>query len=981
MNVKRVFHAPIRTEDLIPDVDDLDTDGDNISDTNECPLGNPCPDANSNSIPEWREFFCNPNLALPLATGLSSNLAFCEGGDLTLSANNAVDVMGDSVSFEWIGPNGSILTGTVDEYGPFAVDLTNMTAANSGDYTLLLYTEAGCIGNPITVSLSISNGIATPSLNIEEDLLCEGQTLELESTIIQGGNIEYEWWFDGGSGPVSIGTSNVPSFYVNDLTLADAGLYYVSANAGGCSSSLSNAQDLIIDNVLSGMVPVLSIDEDVLCEGQTLELNSTPYPGSGILYNWMFDDGSGPVSIGITNAPTLFIDNATSDNTGIYSIEIIMGNCASQMSNGQDITVNNDLTNVVPELTIGADVICEGQTIELNSNAFGQNLDYIWWFDNGNGPVLIGFTDVPTFFIPDATSANSGVYSVSVTMGLCESTMSNLQDIIVSDQYAGQAPELMVETDILCEGESLELNSTILNGTGIIYNWYFDSGNGPVLIATTNVPTYFIDNVDPSNEGVYLVNAMIGGCETQLSNAQNVFINNQLNTAPELTVLADNLCEGESLELNSSILSGNNVVYNWWFDSGNGPVLIGSTNLPTFFIDSVGLTNGGIYSVSASSGACETQLSNAQDIAINNALDMAPELMINDDILCEGELLELNSTMVQGVDVVYHWYFDDGNGGVEIATTDMPTLFLNNTSLSNSGVYYVAASIGNCETQFSNAQDITVEEAPFLAITNTTDPINVACPGDMIELQVPMVAGATYTWTGPAGFISYVTNPIVPSASIANAGLYMVTVETAACVFQSDPTEVYVYDKVDTDDDEFQLTRNDSLTTADLMQNDVIGNVPNWEITLLTSPANGSVTIDDNNNLVYHPNQDFTGNDVFIYKICNTDCPDDCDESVVNIRVFGENEDEDCFVPNIITPNGDGANDFFTVPCLETDYTDNNLKVFNRWGDLVHEDQPYSNGWNGTYKNTPLPPGTYFYILKLEVTEEDCLQGYFTITR
>lgn len=75
------------------------------------------------------------------------------------------------------------------------------------------------------------------------------------------------------------------------------------------------------------------------------------------------------------------------------------------------------------------------------------------------------------------------------------------------------------------------------------------------------------------------------------------------------------------------------------------------------------------------------------------------------------------------------------------------------------------------------------------------------------------------------------------------------------------------------------------------------------------------------------------------------------------------------------------ANDNFEVPCLETTYN-NNVRIFNRWGDKVFEKDGYANDWDGRYKGNNLPPGTYFYLVQLEKGKSnECLQGYFTIPR
>ena len=69
---------------------------------------------------------------------------------------------------------------------------------------------------------------------------------------------------------------------------------------------------------------------------------------------------------------------------------------------------------------------------------------------------------------------------------------------------------------------------------------------------------------------------------------------------------------------------------------------------------------------------------------------------------------------------------------------------------------------------------------------------------------------------------------------------------------------------------------------------------------------------------------------------------------------------DDLFIPNVITPNGDGKNDVFYIPGLSK-YPGSQLYIYNRWGNQVYQSKDYDNQWNGNGLNE----GTYFYILKL----------------
>jgi uncharacterized delta-60 repeat protein/gliding motility-associated-like protein len=86
--------------------------------------------------------------------------------------------------------------------------------------------------------------------------------------------------------------------------------------------------------------------------------------------------------------------------------------------------------------------------------------------------------------------------------------------------------------------------------------------------------------------------------------------------------------------------------------------------------------------------------------------------------------------------------------------------------------------------------------------------------------------------------------------------------------------------------------------------------------------------------------------------------------------------------PNFITPNNDGKNDNFIVRGAKRD-VNNNLKIFNRVGDLVFEKQNYDNSWGGTMEGgEQLKAGTYYYVFtqpNSDKKDDDIVKGFFEI--
>ncbi|MBW6481458.1 MAG: gliding motility-associated C-terminal domain-containing protein [Vicingaceae bacterium] len=86
-------------------------------------------------------------------------------------------------------------------------------------------------------------------------------------------------------------------------------------------------------------------------------------------------------------------------------------------------------------------------------------------------------------------------------------------------------------------------------------------------------------------------------------------------------------------------------------------------------------------------------------------------------------------------------------------------------------------------------------------------------------------------------------------------------------------------------------------------------------------------------------------------------------------------------MPSGYSPNGDGSNDYFVIKGVES-YPDNEIVVFNRWGNIVFEAKGYKNEWNGeNTKGEVLPEGTYFVIFTAFSDKDITLKGYVDLRR
>ncbi len=82
--------------------------------------------------------------------------------------------------------------------------------------------------------------------------------------------------------------------------------------------------------------------------------------------------------------------------------------------------------------------------------------------------------------------------------------------------------------------------------------------------------------------------------------------------------------------------------------------------------------------------------------------------------------------------------------------------------------------------------------------------------------------------------------------------------------------------------------------------------------------------------------------------------------------ILCKSKGENIYVPNAFTPDDDNVNDFFTVYANQQISSIKNMKIFDRWGNLIFAAEnltPNSDVgfWDGTFKGKKVNPGVFVY--------------------
>jgi len=262
-----------------------------------------------------------------------------------------------------------------------------------------------------------------------------------------------------------------------------------------------------------------------------------------------------------------------------------------------------------------------------------------------------------------------------------------------------------------------------------------------------------------------------------------------------------------------------------------------------------------------------------------------------------------------------------------------------------------------------------------------------------------LCSGEVAVITGPAGFNMnqwYHNGIAIEGADshiyeTAQAGSYFLAVEDGGLCAAGISEEIEIYSEV-------VFTRPDTLYTdlSDVSEVEVcFGQVSELPLSSIESlyayrdPEYVNYTLDANNLcMTFFKDNDMFEADTIIVVACDSSRCFNCESTVVVIRntPFIEEPpltpDHECFIPNVLTPNGDGYNESFEIGCLD-EIENMELHVYNRWGTEVYYSNAYSNNWKGTYNGMPLPFGTYFFTLNFVNPENEHinLAGDVTILR
>ena len=478
----------------------------------------------------------------------------------------------------------------------------------------------------------------------------------------------------------------------------------------------------------------------------------------------------------------------------------------------------------------------------------------------------------------------------------------------------------------LCEGESMALGAQS-NLAEVTWAWTGFAGS----LSCTDCANPILNTTGfPAGDYEFIATASTTDCSDM-----DTIIVTVLNVSAPTFDIAENtvLCEGDNLDLGGPVIT--DVNYTW--TSNNGTLNSNDSN------PNVSPTETTTYYLEVTNTQCPNPVIDSVTISTVEA-PVIPAL--SNETTCAGEeILILN--IITAPDISYQWN--------PIAGTADPSLANNIFTPTETTTYTLTATRGDCVVEQSFT--IIVNPAPIITVEDVT-----ICNGMGTTLTATANVPGTFTWQtgGTSGGV------------LVTGDLTQTTEYTVSFIDDNNCPAV---------DEMIIVTVEDGVGITNLFA-DPDGEIAQGNTTTLTVETN---PVD---NVIYEWSTGGASNTEIVtpinidgenYTITVTDQYGCTDVLSIDIDVTGP----DHVTPNVFTPDGDGLNDKFEIVINGQNIEVIEFKIYNRWGQKVHEGSGVDHGWDGKIEENTAPSDVYVYTLVLELPTGEIVSenGDLTLVR
>lgn len=332
--------------------------------------------------------------------------------------------------------------------------------------------------------------------------------------------------------------------------------------------------------------------------------------------------------------------------------------------------------------------------------------------------------------------------------------------------------------------------------------------------------------------------------------------------------------------------------------------------------------------------------------------DMAPLTVVarNDTTLnCPSKPIKLTAQASGGLSkgsVTYRYVWNNGAGsGSQVTVSPANT------------TQYIVTVTDTCGMQVAK-DTVLVTVVPYTPLSLSVTKDTSICPGESLQLTATANGGRpalTYNWSDNLG-----DQPVV-SVSPTVTNTYTVSV---------------------TDSCQAGVEKHIKVNVSDIYARYGFSYNTNANISFLNNSSSSSISWQwdfgdsSGTSTDQFPNYEYSDTGKYTVTLIVTNA-DGCSDTISGLIII--RPQTTFFLPDAFSPNGDGYNDVFYAYGIEI--TEFEMKIYDRWGELIFETKDIRQGWDGKIKGDKAQADVYVvkYLAKGHL-EEDEVKGIQHVT-
>ncbi len=591
---------------------------------------------------------------------------------------------------------------------------------------------------------------------------------------------------------------------------------------------------------------------------------------------------------------------------------------------------------------------------------------------NGFWTSTVGDIQDPTD--PNTTVANlpigSHTFTWTLSNGVCQNYASDQVTITISDLPNDIAEAVNNQISLCADASNGSTNLVAIEPTSATGSWIQMSGPNTVSFSDN---TEAITEISGLLTGVYQFSWSLssGSCMDFSSDMVTVSVDEV--PANEVAEAGQNqsLCSSQTTNLGAAMPS---IGTGRWSIINTSGASVEDVMDPNSTVNLVEGEN--IFVWSLSNGGCTNYQTDTVSVFLTTPDDNAVILTENIEI-CESDVNSITLAANQVNTATGVWVQTAGPNTAAIDNAANQEINVTNV-VPGTYTFQWTLSEGNCLDYDSDAVNVSISALPNEEAGVAQDEY-VLCDDNQITIEAITPTSSVGVWT--ANGSATIATADSPTTMVDNleAGQNTLTwsLSNGACQnFSETMISIFVEEGIEAVDDSYTTPFATMIENESLIDNENFNGNTDWNIQLVGSAP--EVSINEDGTFTFVPATGFSGEYTFQYEICDMSC-NTCERALVKINVEAD-APLLCDIPNVLTPNNDNKNDVLRIDCT-SQFQNNIIQVFNRWGDKVYEKNNYQSDWGGTFDGDDLPAGTYFYVFKKDQNETEAITGYITIIR